>query len=1586
MTNSPNPGNDPTPSSPPPSHFRRFRRFALPVGIGLAAGLGGAAWWGWRFLHEELSFIVAKNLSETLNRPVKVGELEGINLNGLQFGASAVPATATDRDSAEMQSIDVKFNLWQSLWSRKLELDVTLEQPKVFLDQEKEGWVTTRLAEEQEEGLIALGTIRLQDANIELLPLKPVRNKRVPVFLEGVNGKAVILDKNKRFVYELAGRSQTGGNVAIAGETVLPSQNTKLNIRAKNFAVAEVDRLIGLPFNLYTGRGGGNFTVELRSNTTKTPINGVAEFEAVTMAVPGVPRPFTNAKGRLQFRGTQIRLDGVEGRYGKATGIASGTLDLDKGFDVAVKVPPTSLSNLLQTLNVTAPVPVVGQIETNLKLTGAIKKPVLTGIARSTAPGKVDRLDLSRYAAAFKLDTAAQELVIQDVQATPTAGGQVTGSGRINLATKDAAGKSNPTVAIALQVLNVPGDAIAQVYGDGKPLPIAIGRVNAQVQVSGPANQTKTVARFQAPNGTYPGSGEVVIANSIITLQNALFKVAGGTVAPQGVVTEGRWRGTATLFGIRLAQFSPDLRGLLSGKFNASGTLTSFKPSDIRVQGTALLSEGLSLIQKPLTAQVQWNGQQVVVQQATATGFSANGVISARVEGTPAITGLDLNVRLSDYNLKDAAVPVPAAVQYAGRTDFIGRITGTPAAPVVNGTAALKQFALNGVAFEPYLQGPVRVAQGVALDLRGNRDRIALALDARYRPIGFDIQRDQAIARGRTQGGLLLTELRNVPLTLIQVPGVLPGFSPSGTLTGDIAINLNQQTANGTVAIAQPGLGNYRADQFTGRLNYANSIATLTEGQLRRGNTVFQIGATIKPFAADPQAQAQIAIKQGNIQDVLTALQLFELKDFQRGIQSPVYGTAADLQTVPFDATLIPVQTQLRRLAELQTLEAQNKTQAAASPLPELRDLKGIFTGTIDVAASLKTGVNAKFNIQGEQFQWGRFNADKIVAIGSFDNGALTLLPFRLQSGDASIAFSGRVLGDEQSGQLRVENLPLDLLTGFVDLPVATEGLLNGSATLSGKFTNPQAVGSFSLANGVLNGTPVQAARGNFTYNDARLDFAATMAVVEKEPLTAIGSLPFQLPFATVAPTSNQVSLDLDVKDEGLALLNVLTNQVSWVSGKGEVKVRVRGTLDNPIATGIVRVTDATLQARALPAPLTNVSGVARFDSDRIRVEKISGIFSEGSVTAQGVIPLSRPITSSDPDWSTPLTVALKQIDLNLKGIYQGGVDGEVIVGRTALNPTLGGTVLLSDGRVSLSDPATLTASTGTDATAGTETGIEFAGLRLTLGDRVAIVQPPLLNFIAKGDLTVNGNFNEIRPEGVIRLTAGQLYLFTTQFALERGFAQTATFSPARQLDPELNIRLVALVAQVNNRRQPLVLAPSEILDVPAPASSFGSLQTIRVRAEVNGPASQLSDILELTSSPPRSEEEIVSLIGGGFIDTFGRGDTLLGIANLAGSTPLFTNVQTAIGNALGLSEFRLFPTSTTDVSRSSGRTSTLGLGAEASLDITPTISVSLLKVITNDQAPQFGLRYRINDRLLFRSSTDFSGDTRAQIEYEARF
>src|SRR3712207_7039969 len=56
-----------------------------------------------------------------------------------------------------------------------------------------------------------------------------------------------------------------------------------------------------------------------------------------------------------------------------------------------------------------------------------------------------------------------------------------------------------------------------------------------------------------------------------------------------------------------------------------------------------------------------------------------------------------------------------------------------------------------------------------------------------------------------------------------------------------------------------------------------------------------------------------------------------------------------------------------------------------------------------------------------------------------------------------------------------------------------------------------------------------------------------------------------------------------------------------------------------------------------------------------------------------------------------------------------------------------------------------------------------------------------------------------------------------------------------------------------------LFRSSSEISDVSA--IDFGTLRTVRVQARATGPASQLSENLELTSEPSRTEAEIISLL-----------------------------------------------------------------------------------------------------------------------------
>ncbi|MGL5805838.1 MAG: translocation/assembly module TamB domain-containing protein, partial [Xenococcaceae cyanobacterium] len=445
------------------------------------------------------------------------------------------------------------------------------------------------------------------------------------------------------------------------------------------------------------------------------------------------------------------------------------------------------------------------------------------------------------------------------------------------------------------------------------------------------------------------------------------------------------------------------------------------------------------------------------------------------------------------------------------------------------------------------------------------------------------------------------------------------------------------------------------------------------------------------------------------------------------------------------------------------------------------------------------------------------------------------------------------------------------------------------------------------------------------------------------------------------------------------------------LSGQGDVTLDISGIFDpqrnlptNLRAQGIATIADATIEARTLPkAPLTQVNGNILFDLDRMQVETLQGNFGGGQISVAGDLSLGKP---NQPE--NPLTVNLNNLAIDLKGLYQGGVKGQLQVTGSAFQPDISGDLNLFDGTILLGDTNEVnkvdqTNNTNIDGITdeGLAAATEFNRLKIELDRNIQIIKPPILNFIAEGSLNVSGTFNRPLPEGKIKLKRGQVNIFTTQLNLDRNAENTARFNKQQGLDPYLDVSLAG--SAVETSRSSLAVDPSltEINDIPL--SNFGTLQTIRISANVKGLASQLTNNIDLSSSPPRSQTEIISLLGGSFVTTLGRGDSTLGLANLAGSA-LFGTFNTAISDAFGLSEFRLFPTQLIDDSKE--RETIVGLAAEASIDLTKKFSVSVLKILNTEIPAQYGLRYRLDDNFLLRGSSNFDNDSRAIIEYEQRF
>lgn len=1567
----------------------------------LTGSLGGYLWLR-DFIYKRLTPLMTQRLSHQLKQPVQVGAVERFSWNRLRLGASAVLPTPQNSDRLTVKAIEVGFNPWQLLQNQALQLDVTLEDPTIRVEQAPDGqWVPEQLWESNPApGIQAeVRSLQLHNAVLELVPTPESKQRRVTLTVRQGQGIIHFGAGNQRIQFQLQGRPTTGGSFVVQGDYQSATQLTQAQVRGHNLSVPWIDRLVQLPGEYHAGQGSGEITAWLTPRQLPS-LTGRAEFRAVTLQMPDLSKPFSQAAGRLRFQDRFITLENSRGLYGQIPGVLQGTIHQQWGYNLSGTVAQVSLDRAQKTLDLILPFATTGNVTANYQLVGSFARPILKGRVQTLSTARLDQLDLSQARADFSLDKDI--LTIANLQATPQVGGQITGKGQAILTQQ---GK----LRLDLQGHRLPGDTLARLYGQTPE--IAIGPVSGQARIAGPLRlgvplahlPIQTTIRWQAPQATYPARGTTIVTPTQTRWQETVVQFAGGTLNLNGQLQGDRWQTQATVRQVDLKQFDPQMRGRLSGQLQLAGTVNDVRPNAMQAQGNLRFSQGIALVDRPLTAQVRWDGQTIQVQRATAPGFRANGTILAHFDWVkPAqIQNLNLQVTAHNYPLQLLPQPQVSWLALTGQADFSGQLTGTAIAPQVAGHLQLRRLRANQLAFSPHLSGTLTSGvQGTRLQVSGQQDRIDWVADAKHHPQAFLIRRQQAVVIGKGHGERLSVQIRNFPLDSLKLPlPVTPQFQEiAGVLNSTLTLNGPQQTIVGTVAITQPRIGGLRGDRLSGQVRYGNGVAVFNQGEFHQARSHYQLQGSLDLTnkRKGPQLQAQIQVAQAQVQDVLTALHWFDWPDMQRGLQPPVLGTANDVGSIPAaglpDASL---HEQLQRFSTAVVAQQQQQQQVKKrrrADIPPLQALQGQLTGEIRATGSVQQGLAIDFNLHGDRWQWDTYSAREVTARGHLRDGVLTLRPLQIRSQDSQVAFSGQLGGTQQSGELRIEDLPLAMVEPWLRLPPAVRvaGRLSGNAKLVGRFDNPRAQGQVQLNQGTLNGAPIRSAQGHFRYQDARLDFESETVVTGTSPVRIAGTLPLALPFSSLKPPTPQMRLAFDIENEGLGLLNLFSPEVSWVNGDGKLQVEVQGTPDRPSATGIAELRNATLKAHSFPTPLTHVNGTLRFNRDRVDVEHLQGQLSQGQVQAQGMIPIAEQLVAARgklPQFlENPLTIILKQLALNLPGLYQGGVDGRLQVMGSLLSPVLGGEVQLSNGQIALPqlpDGQSAAPEPQQRLTLGNWSHrLTLRDLKFSLGDRVRITGP-FANFMAQGDLNVNGTLSDPRPQGSIRLVQGQINLHTALFTLAPGHRQTATFTARQGLDPNLDLRMVTTVPEVTRRPQaPSPLESSEIAVLPP--TSLGSLQSVRIEANVSGLASQLPNNIDLSSSPPRSDRELVSLLGGSFANDLAGGDSRLALASLA-SSALLTNLQASWGRAAGVTEFRIFPAIIPRAEDTNA--STIDLAAEVGVNLSRALSASVLGILTSDNPfALFNLRYRVNNQFQFRGSTNFANDNRFVVEYENRF
>ncbi|MFH7244206.1 MAG: translocation/assembly module TamB domain-containing protein [Spirulina sp.] len=644
-------------------------------------------------------------------------------------------------------------------------------------------------------------------------------------------------------------------------------------------------------------------------------------------------------------------------------------------------------------------------------------------------------------------------------------------------------------------------------------------------------------------------------------------------------------------------------------------------------------------------------------------------------------------------------------------------------------------------------------------------------------------------------------------------------------------------------------------------------------------------------------------------------------------------------------------------------------------------------------------------------------------------------------NGDLNLGSDDEV---DRTLRLNITDLPLEAVRRPLRIPDTFDGLINAGAALTGSLADPQVRGRLAVNDATINRQPIDVASADFLYQEARLNLRSNIAIQnEVDPLTLLASVPLPLAGTTQVPDRDDVTVRLRLKDQGFALVNLFTQAVTWEGGQADLALNVDGAwpVDKPfeesltslVVTGAANFDGVTLSSRSLPEPLTNLRGSVAvvegqapensvyFNGLVLDFQDLLGDFSAGQIAAQGKLKVLPSIHDLFPGVvGTPFATApegddpqddrfrlnLTNIALDLRnpaGTYTGKLDGEVVVGGSLylLEPLISGNLRLSNGIATLPDSqdgTTLVGGGGGSVSNSNPSVYQplppvLEDFSITLGENVRLAIPGVVDVSAQGDLKLVGTVPDIKPDGRIMLPSGRINLLTTEFRLT-GDENYAEFSANdERIDPYLVANLSAAVSDTLGNSTSLAAAtPFPRIEVnDDPISQLGltqnGVQTIRIRANVNGRASRVIQLqgVELSSTPPRSEGEIITLISSEFLTALestlgsvsGGGDNFQGLLAFAGSA-ILNRIQNLIGTGLDNTELRLY-------SASPPGSDQVDVGGEVSFNLSPSLGLSVQKVFTNVTPALFGVRYRITDQITVRAVTSyeqFNENTGAIVEF----
>ncbi|KAF5779089.1 putative translocation and assembly module TamB [Helianthus annuus] len=940
-----------------------------------------------------------------------------------------------------------------------------------------------------------------------------------PREMENASGHVKFQNNYSRVHVQLSGNckmwrsdvtSEDGGWLSTDVFVDILEQKWHANLKVVNLFAPLFERILELPIAFYEGRASGEVHICMSEGESFPNLHGQLDVTGLAFQIFDAPSSFSDISASLCFRAQRIFLHNASGWFGKVPLEASGDFGIEPEegeFHLMCQVPSVEVNDLMKSFKMKPLLfPLAGCVTAVFNCQGPLDAPVFVGsglvsrkmsswvadndvptsaaydaILKNKEAGAVaafDRVPLSYVSANFTFNTDNCVADLYGIRATLVDGGEIRGAGNAWICPE---GEVDDTAMDVNFSGSLCFDKIMDQYvpGYNHLIPFKLGDLNGETKLSGSLLKPRFDIKWTAPKaeGSFGDArGDMIISHEFITISSSSVAFELFTKVETSYPYEN-WLDRKEL-AVIIEGVELDLRMRGFEIFNLVSSSFAF--------------DSLRPIHLKTTGRIKFQGK--VVKPAAD--------VSKILAGDVSITGLKLNQLLLAPQLAGQLKISPDCI----KLDATGRADESLAVEV---SGPLQSFSEDNI---------------IGTKLSFSLLKGQLRANAFYQPF-------QSIN----------LEVRHLPLDELELASL------RGMLQrAEVQINFEKRRGHGILSLLHPKFSGVLGEALDLAARWSGDVITVEKAALKQSNSEYELqGEYVLPGSRDGKKERRrrgsdigsvissmgrwrmrLEVPRAEIAEMLPLARLvsrttdpalqFRSKDlFMQSIQS--VGIAAEsLQKLLEEIRGHSTPTDEVILEELN--------------LPGLAELKGRWGGSLDASGGGNGDTMAEFDFQGEEWEWGAYKTQRVLAAGAYSNDdGLRLEKMFIQRDNATIHADGTLLGPKTNLHFAVLNFPVSLVPTLVQvlessaneaavhslrqLLAPIKGILYMEGDLRGSLAKPECDVQVRLLDGAIGGIDLGRAEivASLTSTSRFLFNAKFEPIIQNGHVHVQGSIPLNI-------------------------------------------------------------------------------------------------------------------------------------------------------------------------------------------------------------------------------------------------------------------------------------------------------------------------------------------------------------------------------------------------------------------------------------------------------------------------------------------